>query len=50
MRFLADESCDFAIVRAVREAGYDVEAVGEIIKELKIFLLLNMPFRKKEFF
>lgn len=27
MRFLADESCDFAVVDALREAGYDVAAV-----------------------
>ena len=30
MRFLADESCDFAVVRALREAGHDVTAVAEI--------------------
>jgi predicted nuclease of predicted toxin-antitoxin system len=29
MRFLADESCDFAVVRALRSAGYDVLAVSE---------------------
>ncbi len=29
MRFLADESCDFAIVRALRAAGHDVVAVTE---------------------
>ena len=29
MRFLADESCDFAIVRALRAAGHDVLAVAE---------------------
>ena len=29
MRFLADESCDFAIVRALRAAGHDVAAVAE---------------------
>jgi hypothetical protein len=28
--FLADESCDFAVVRALREAGFDVTAVGEV--------------------
>ena len=27
--FLADESCDFAVVRALRAAGYDVQAVSE---------------------
>lgn len=30
MRFLADENCDFAIVRALRSAGHDVLAVGEV--------------------
>ena len=29
MLFLADESCDFALVRALRNAGYDVKAVQE---------------------
>jgi predicted nuclease of predicted toxin-antitoxin system len=29
LRFLADESCDFAVVRALRDAGYDVVAVAE---------------------
>lgn len=30
MLFLADESCDFAVVRALRAAGHDVVAVAEI--------------------
>ena len=30
MLFLADESCDFVIVRALRAAGYDVKAVSDI--------------------
>jgi len=29
MRFLADESCDFAVVRALRAAGHNVETVTE---------------------
>ena len=29
MRFLADESCDFAVVRALRAAGHDVIAVSD---------------------
>jgi len=29
MRFLADEGCDFNLVRALREAGHDVLAVCE---------------------
>jgi hypothetical protein len=30
VRFLADESCDFAVVRALREVGHDVVAVAEV--------------------
>lgn len=30
MRFLADESCDFAVVRSLRSNGFDVEAILEI--------------------
>ena len=29
IKFLADESCDFTVVRALRAAGYDVVAVAE---------------------
>jgi predicted nuclease of predicted toxin-antitoxin system len=29
VRFLADESCDFAVVKALRHAGFDVLAVVE---------------------
>ena len=29
MRFLADESCDFAVVRGLRAAGHDVIAISE---------------------
>jgi len=30
LRFLADESCDHAVVRALRTDGHDVLAVSEI--------------------
>jgi predicted nuclease of predicted toxin-antitoxin system len=30
VRFLADESCDFAVVTALRAAGHDISAVVEI--------------------
>jgi predicted nuclease of predicted toxin-antitoxin system len=30
LRFLADESCDFGVVRALRIEGYDVLAVAEV--------------------
>ena len=32
LRFMADECCDFAVVRALRAAGYDVFAVGEVMQ------------------
>jgi hypothetical protein len=32
LRFLADESCDFAVVRALRDEGYDVLAVSEYMR------------------
>ena len=31
LRFLADESCDFAVVRALRSVGCDVLAVSEVM-------------------
>ena len=30
IRFLADENCDFTVVRALRADGYDVLAVSEV--------------------
>ena len=30
MRFLADESCNFSVVRALRSAGHDVVAIAEV--------------------
>lgn len=35
IRFLADEGCDFAVVRALREAGFDVLAVCEVMSRSK---------------
>lgn len=32
LRFLADESCDFAVVRALRADGYDMLAVSEFMR------------------
>lgn len=31
LRFLADESCDFAVVRALRADGFDVITVAEVL-------------------
>ncbi|MCL5405336.1 MAG: DUF5615 family PIN-like protein [Deltaproteobacteria bacterium] len=30
MLFLADESCDFAVIRALRASGYEVKAIAEL--------------------
>jgi len=35
VRFLADESCDFAVVTTLRAAGHDVTAVVEISPRAK---------------
>ena len=35
MRFLADESCDFVVVIALRNAGHDVLAVAEVARGAK---------------
>jgi predicted nuclease of predicted toxin-antitoxin system len=35
VKFLADESCDFVIIRALRGAGFDVVASAEIIPGAK---------------
>jgi len=32
LRFLADESCDFAVMRALRAAGYDALAVSKVTR------------------
>ncbi|MCX6028254.1 MAG: DUF5615 family PIN-like protein [Chloroflexi bacterium] len=32
LRFLADESCDYVVVRALRNEGYDVLAVSEYMR------------------
>jgi predicted nuclease of predicted toxin-antitoxin system len=47
MRFLADESCDFAVARALREAGHDVLAVAEAAPSSADEGLLQMAVRDK---
>ena len=42
MRFLADESCDFAVVRALRSAGHDVIVVSEISPGAEDAQVLNL--------
>lgn len=35
MNFLADESCDFAVVRELRAPGHDIQAVADIARGAK---------------
>jgi predicted nuclease of predicted toxin-antitoxin system len=46
LRFLADESCDFAIVRALRAEGYDVLAVSEVMQRSDDSELINQAYRE----
>jgi hypothetical protein len=47
VRFLADESCDFAVVRALRNAGHDVLAVSEISPRADDAQILNLAFQQE---
>jgi len=42
VRFVADESCDFALVRALREAGHDVIAIAELSPQATDEYILEM--------
>lgn len=42
MRFLADESCDSAVVRALRDAGHDVSAISEFNRAAKDETVLQL--------
>jgi predicted nuclease of predicted toxin-antitoxin system len=47
LRFLADESCDFAVVRALRAEGYDVLAVSEVMRRSDDRELIDQANREK---
>lgn len=47
LRFLADESCDFAVVRALRAEGYDVLAINEIMQRSDDRELIERATREK---
>lgn len=46
MRFLADESCDFSVVRALRAAGHDVLAVAELLSGSDDAIIMNLGLRE----
>ncbi len=47
LRFLADESCDFAVVRALRAEGCDVVAVSEAMPRSDDRTLINLAHVEK---
>lgn len=46
MQFLADESCDFAVVRAVRAAGHDVVAIAEVTPRAEDDAVIDLAIRE----
>ena len=47
LSFLADESCDFAVVRALRAAGYDVLAVSDVMTRSDDRALIEQAVREQ---
>jgi len=47
-RFLADESCDFVVVRALRGAGYDVLAVAELARRAPDSEVLELALAQRQ--
>lgn len=50
MRFLADESCDFRVVRALRIAGHEVKAVVEAAPGAEDEAILAMAIAEQRIF
>jgi predicted nuclease of predicted toxin-antitoxin system len=50
MRFLADESCDFRVIRALRAAGHDVMAVIENAPGAEDDAVIDLTVREKRIF
>jgi len=46
VRFLADESCDFSVVRALRAEGHDVVAVTERLSGADDAVVMERDFRE----
>ena len=46
MRFVADEGCDFAVVRALRAAGHDVTAILEISPRAQDTAIIDLAVRE----
>jgi uncharacterized protein with PIN domain len=50
MRFLADESCDFRVIRALRAAGHDVVAVAEVAADTEDDAVIEMAIHEGRIF
>jgi predicted nuclease of predicted toxin-antitoxin system len=50
MRFIADESCDFRVIRALRAAGHDVLAVIETAPGASDEVVIDMAARENRVF
>jgi len=50
MRFLADESCDFRVIRALRAAGHDVLAIIETAPGTVDEVVIEMAAREDRIF
>ena len=49
MQFLADESCDFAVVRALRAAGHDVTTAADLVGGSDDTVVAGLAAVKREF-
>jgi predicted nuclease of predicted toxin-antitoxin system len=50
MRFLADESCDFRVARALRAAGHDVLAVAEVAPGADDKIIIELSLHERRVF
>lgn len=50
MRFLADESCDFRVIRALRDAGHDVAAVIDVAPGAEDSSVIDIAAREQRIF
>jgi predicted nuclease of predicted toxin-antitoxin system len=50
MRFLADESCDFRIVRALRSAGHDVLPIVDVLPGAADAAVIDLAVREDRLF
>jgi predicted nuclease of predicted toxin-antitoxin system len=47
MRFLADENCDFGVVKALRLSGYDVLSVSELSRRADDEMVVRLALQTK---